>query len=98
MTAAAKRLALENGVSISSLKGTGPGGKITEEDVKKASSGPAAGASRRTCVCSGTALVELGSAAVSVRILLEIPQRPGESTCSKARCGHRPSPTEGWPA
>lgn len=36
---AAKRLALDNGIKISSLKGTGPGGKITEADVKKALSG-----------------------------------------------------------
>ncbi len=43
--AAAKRLAIENGVKLSGLKGTGPGGKITEEDVKKASSaGAGAGA------------------------------------------------------
>ncbi|GAP86934.1 putative dihydrolipoamide acetyltransferase component pyruvate dehydrogenase complex [Rosellinia necatrix] len=39
ISAAAKRLARENGVSVGSLKGTGPGGRITEEDVKKASSG-----------------------------------------------------------
>ncbi|KAL2262024.1 hypothetical protein VTK26DRAFT_2692 [Humicola hyalothermophila] len=44
MSAAAKRLALEKGVRVSALKGTGPGGKITEEDVKKAASAPAAGA------------------------------------------------------
>jgi pyruvate dehydrogenase E2 component (dihydrolipoamide acetyltransferase) len=31
-------------VPLKGLKGTGPGGKITEEDVKKASSAPAAGA------------------------------------------------------
>ncbi|KAI0551219.1 dihydrolipoamide acetyltransferase component [Xylaria curta] len=42
MSAAAKRLARENGVKISSLKGTGPGGRITEEDVKKATSAPTA--------------------------------------------------------
>ncbi|KAI1499243.1 Dihydrolipoyllysine-residue acetyltransferase [Biscogniauxia marginata] len=35
---AAKRLAREKGIAISSLKGTGPGGKITEDDVKKATS------------------------------------------------------------
>jgi len=38
----AKRLALENGVKISSIKGTGPDGRITEDDVKKASSGGSA--------------------------------------------------------
>ncbi|KAH8160456.1 hypothetical protein CIB48_g7775 [Xylaria polymorpha] len=32
ISAAAKRLARENGVSVASLKGTGPGGRITEED------------------------------------------------------------------
>ncbi|KAK4644169.1 pyruvate dehydrogenase complex dihydrolipoamide acetyltransferase component (E2) [Podospora bellae-mahoneyi] len=42
ISAAAKRLAIENGISIKGLKGTGPGGKITEEDVKKAQSSPAA--------------------------------------------------------
>ncbi|KAI0399739.1 pyruvate dehydrogenase complex dihydrolipoamide acetyltransferase [Xylaria palmicola] len=41
MSAPAKRLARENGVNIGSLKGTGPGGRITEEDVKKAISGAA---------------------------------------------------------
>jgi pyruvate dehydrogenase E2 component (dihydrolipoamide acetyltransferase) len=35
---AAKRLALENGVKISSVKGSGPGGLITEADIKKAAS------------------------------------------------------------
>ncbi|KAI0022619.1 Dihydrolipoyllysine-residue acetyltransferase [Xylariomycetidae sp. FL0641] len=44
MSPAAKRLAREKGVLISSLKGTGPGGRITEEDVKKAASGAAPGA------------------------------------------------------
>lgn len=44
ITAAAKRLAIEKGIPIKALKGTGPGGKITEEDVKKAASAPAAGA------------------------------------------------------
>ncbi|KAI1413906.1 pyruvate dehydrogenase [Hypoxylon sp. FL1857] len=44
ITPAAKRLAKEKGIPISSLKGTGPGGKITEEDVKKATTtaGPVA--------------------------------------------------------
>lgn len=39
---AAKRLALENGVKISSIKGSGPGGLITEADIKKAASAAAA--------------------------------------------------------
>lgn len=41
ISAPAKRLARENGVNIGSLKGSGPGGRITEEDVKKAISGAA---------------------------------------------------------
>lgn len=41
MTPAAKRLALDKGIPIASLKGSGPGGKITEEDVKKATVGGA---------------------------------------------------------
>ncbi|RMJ10169.1 Dihydrolipoyllysine-residue acetyltransferase component of pyruvate dehydrogenase complex, mitochondrial [Fusarium kuroshium] len=44
MSAAAKRLARENGISVDGLKGTGQGGKITEEDVKKAISSPAVAA------------------------------------------------------
>ncbi|KAF3767229.1 Dihydrolipoyllysine-residue acetyltransferase component of pyruvate dehydrogenase complex, mitochondrial [Cryphonectria parasitica EP155] len=39
---AAKRLAIEKGIKLAELKGTGPKGKITEEDVKKASASPAA--------------------------------------------------------
>lgn len=34
------RLARENGIKVSGVKGTGKGGKITEEDVKKALSSP----------------------------------------------------------
>ncbi|KAI1101697.1 Dihydrolipoyllysine-residue acetyltransferase [Jackrogersella minutella] len=45
ITPAAKRLAREKGVVISSLKGTGPGGKITEDDVNKAGSGVGSSAS-----------------------------------------------------
>lgn len=48
---AAKRLALEKGVPLSQLKGTGPGGRITKQDIEKfkpaapaaASAGPTAG-------------------------------------------------------
>lgn len=43
-TPAAKRLSIEKGIKLSAVKGSGPGGKITEEDVKKASPGPAAAA------------------------------------------------------
>lgn len=39
---AAKRLAIENGIKLANVKGTGPNGKITEEDVKKAAASPAA--------------------------------------------------------
>lgn len=48
ITPQAKRLARENGVSIDGLKGTGKGGKITEEDVKKAVSSPAVAAPSAT--------------------------------------------------
>jgi pyruvate dehydrogenase E2 component (dihydrolipoamide acetyltransferase) len=41
-SAAAVRLAIETGVKITGLKGTGTGGQITEADVKKAASGGAA--------------------------------------------------------
>ncbi|KAJ3498670.1 hypothetical protein NLG97_g938 [Lecanicillium saksenae] len=41
---AAVRLARENGVGIESLKGTGKGGQVTEDDVKKAGSAPVAAA------------------------------------------------------
>ena len=43
-TPQAKRLARESGVSLDGLKGSGKGGKITEEDVKKAVSAPAVAA------------------------------------------------------
>ncbi|KAL5594328.1 hypothetical protein BROUX41_001270 [Berkeleyomyces rouxiae] len=39
---AAKRLAIESGVDVTTLKGSGPGGRITVEDVKKAKAAPAA--------------------------------------------------------
>ncbi|KAI0880550.1 Dihydrolipoyllysine-residue acetyltransferase [Annulohypoxylon maeteangense] len=44
ITPAAKRLAKEKGIVISNLSGSGPGGRITEDDVKKASAttGPSA--------------------------------------------------------
>ncbi|AEO58281.1 hypothetical protein MYCTH_2080603 [Thermothelomyces thermophilus ATCC 42464] len=56
ISAAAKRLAIENGVPLKSLKGTGPGGKITEEDVKKALSTPAATA---TAAVSGASYEDI---------------------------------------
>lgn len=43
-SAPAKRLAREKNVSLDGVKGTGKGGKITEEDVKKLISSPAAAA------------------------------------------------------
>ncbi|KAH7035769.1 pyruvate dehydrogenase protein X component [Microdochium trichocladiopsis] len=39
---AARRLAKQNGISLTGVKGSGPGGKITEDDVKKSGSAPAA--------------------------------------------------------
>ncbi|GAW23825.1 hypothetical protein ANO14919_134020 [Xylariales sp. No.14919] len=50
ISAAAKRLARESNVNIASLKGTGPGGRITEEDVKKATSAPTAAAATASYV------------------------------------------------
>jgi pyruvate dehydrogenase E2 component (dihydrolipoamide acetyltransferase) len=41
-SAGAVRLAIENGVKLKGLKGTGTGGQITEADVKKAQSGGSA--------------------------------------------------------
>jgi pyruvate dehydrogenase E2 component (dihydrolipoamide acetyltransferase) len=41
-SAAAVRLAIENGVKITTLKGTGKGGQVTEADVKSAVSGGSA--------------------------------------------------------
>ncbi|EEY22389.1 pyruvate dehydrogenase protein X component [Verticillium alfalfae VaMs.102] len=41
----AVRLAREKGVKVADIKGTGKGGQITEEDVKKAASSPAAASS-----------------------------------------------------
>ena len=41
-SAAAVRLAIETGVKIAGMKGTGTGGQVTEADVKKAGSGSAA--------------------------------------------------------
>ncbi|KAI9901248.1 hypothetical protein N3K66_003065 [Trichothecium roseum] len=43
-TAQAKRIARQNGISLDGAKGTGKGGKITEEDVKKITSNPAVAA------------------------------------------------------
>lgn len=40
---AAKRLAKEKGIDINKIKGTGPGGRITEKDVEKAGGGETAG-------------------------------------------------------
>lgn len=41
ISASAKRLAADKGINISTIKGTGSGGKITEDDVKKAATAPA---------------------------------------------------------
>lgn len=50
---AAQKLALEKGIAISAIKGSGPGGRITKQDVEKAKAAPtpaaaAAGASAAT--------------------------------------------------
>jgi pyruvate dehydrogenase E2 component (dihydrolipoamide acetyltransferase) len=51
-SAAAVRLAIENGVKIIGLKGTGTGGQVTEADVKKASGGGAGAAPGAAAVSS----------------------------------------------
>ncbi|EFX04802.1 pyruvate dehydrogenase dihydrolipoamide acetyltransferase [Grosmannia clavigera kw1407] len=56
--APAKRLAIELGVKATTLKGTGPGGKITEEDVRKA----AAASSAASAASSGGAAAAEGAA------------------------------------
>ncbi|KAK0112851.1 pyruvate dehydrogenase complex dihydrolipoamide acetyltransferase component (E2) [Cadophora gregata] len=53
-SAAAVRLAIESGVKITGLKGTGTGGQITEADVKKASSGSSSAAPGATPAASYT--------------------------------------------
>lgn len=45
---AAKRLAREKGVDITQIKGSGQGGKVTEEDVKKATAGGVVSSSTST--------------------------------------------------
>lgn len=55
----AKRLARESGVNIGSLKGSGPGGRITEEDVKKAISGAAPSAAAATASYVDTPLTNM---------------------------------------
>ncbi|CAK7204700.1 pyruvate dehydrogenase complex dihydrolipoamide acetyltransferase component (E2) [Sporothrix eucalyptigena] len=58
--AAAKRLAIEKGVKLDGLKGSGPGGKITESDVQKAvSSGSAASAPSGAAAASGAAYEDI---------------------------------------
>jgi pyruvate dehydrogenase E2 component (dihydrolipoamide acetyltransferase) len=52
-------LAREKGVSLSGLKGSGPGGKITEEDVKKASAGGASSASAPAATYEDTPLTNM---------------------------------------
>jgi len=43
-TPATRRLARELGVDLASVRGTGPGGRISDEDVRRAAGGPAAAA------------------------------------------------------
>ncbi|GAA5866453.1 hypothetical protein JCM3774_004689 [Rhodotorula dairenensis] len=62
----AKRLALEQGVPLAQVKGTGPGGRITKEDVEKfkasapaaAAAGPAAAAKASPAAGAGAAYVD----------------------------------------
>ena len=56
VSAAAKRLASEKGVKLDGLKGTGPNGKITEEDVKKA---PATSSGAGASAASGAAYEDI---------------------------------------
>ncbi len=57
----AKKLAADLGVDLAALTGTGPGGKITEQDVKSAAEGkPSAPAAPHSLAASG-AEVQLGS-------------------------------------
>lgn len=51
-SAAAVRLAIETGVKITGLKGTGTGGQVTEADIKKSSSGSASAAPGATPAAS----------------------------------------------
>lgn len=50
ITLAAKRLAHDKGIPITGIKGSGPGGKITEEDVKKAATGSSSSAAPAAAV------------------------------------------------
>lgn len=57
----AQKLALEKGVAIGSVKGTGPGGRVTKSDIEKAgssSSSASASASTSTAGPSGAAYVD----------------------------------------
>lgn len=61
----AKRIAAQNNVDLSTIKGSGPNGRIIKVDVEKAGSGPAkssAGASAAMPVASGPGAKELADA------------------------------------
>lgn len=49
-TPAARRLARELGIDLAQVKGTGPGGRITEDDVRRAAEGEAPAAEKREAV------------------------------------------------
>lgn len=51
---AAQRLALEKGVAIASLKGSGPGGRIMKADIEKASAGGSATGSATTATAAAS--------------------------------------------
>ncbi|KIH92633.1 pyruvate dehydrogenase E2 component (dihydrolipoamide acetyltransferase) [Sporothrix brasiliensis 5110] len=57
--AAAKRLAIEKGVKLDGLKGSGPGGKITESDVQKAVSSGSSAPSGSVAGAAGAAYEDI---------------------------------------
>ena len=78
MSAAAKRLAIENGIIISKLKGSGSGGRITEDDVKQAistSGGAAVSAGTRISAASYTDIPTSGMRKVIAQRLTESTQQ-----------------------
>lgn len=76
---AARRLAQELGVNLSTVTGSGPGGRITTEDVEKAAQGPSsqAQAAPPATSASGTAPLSRMRKAIAERMTLsrrEVPQ------------------------
>jgi len=69
---AAKKLALEKGVPISQLKGTGPGGQITKADVEKYK--PAAGAGPLAAAAAGAAYEDIPASSMRKTIAARLTQ------------------------